>query len=208
LGYAARANSPDTGYDMIVPPHAVEAGVGQLGRFGYCLTPEVGGNFRAALVATNMPLEIDDPIDFGVTEFCNKCKLCAEGCPSGAISFADSPEGLVIRGFEHWYINNGACYNYWRETMGPTGCRLCVMTCPYSRKDNWMHSMARKVDANDPTGTVNSGLLFMQKNYFPYPDADEYRRPPDGHFESFRPAPKYLQAERYLDIDITAPPEA
>ena len=82
-------------------------------------------------------MEIDKPIKFGVEEFCNKCKICAEQCPSGAISFADSPAeqewgtGSVLRGWEHWYINNGACYNFWRESMGPMGCRLCVAVCPY-----------------------------------------------------------------------------
>lgn len=205
LGYAARTHSPNTGYDLLVPPHAVEAGLGEVGRFGFCLTPEVGGNIRTAVITTNMPLEIDQPIDFGVAEFCKKCKLCAEGCPSGAISMADSPDGMEIRGYEHWFINNGACYNFWRESMGPMGCRLCVMTCPYSRKDNWLHDAARQLDPRDPTGTVSSSLLWMQKNFFDYPDALEYRRPPHGHFESFRPEPSYLQAEKYLDMNITKP---
>jgi reductive dehalogenase len=205
LGYPARTHSPNTNYDLIVPPHAIEAGLGEVGRTGFCITPEVGGNCRMAIVTTNLSMAIDHPIDYGVAEFCNKCKLCAESCPSGAISMADSPKGLVIRGYEHWYINNGACYNYWRETMGPMGCRMCVATCPYSRKDNWLHSAARKLDPRDPTGVVSSGLLWMQKNFFDYPDAIEYRRPPEGHFASFRPEPPYMVAEKYLNINITNP---
>jgi epoxyqueuosine reductase len=205
LGYPARAHTPLTDYDLIVPPHAVEAGLGEVGRTGFCLTPEVGGNCRMAVVTTNLPMIIDKPIDFGVARFCNKCKLCAQSCPSGAISLEDSPDGLVIRGYEHWYINNGACYNYWQETMGPMGCRLCVATCPYSRKDNWIHEVARKIDPRDPTGAVSSGLLQIQKHLFPYPDVDEYHRPPLGRFASFRPEPSYLEAEKYLDIPITKP---
>lgn len=208
LGYAARANTPNTGYDMIVPPHAVEAGMGEIGRTGYCITPELGGNARMALITTNLPLEIDRPIDFGVEEFCNKCKLCATSCPSGAISMADSPDDMVIRGYEHWYINNGACYNYWRETMGPMGCRLCVATCPYSRKDNWLHTMAREVDPRDPTGITSSGLLWLQKNFFDYPEALEYRTPQEGgRFASYRPEPFYMKSEKYLDIDVVSPNE-
>jgi epoxyqueuosine reductase len=118
---------------------------------------------------------------------------------------ADNPKGMVIRGYEHWYINNGACYNYWRETMGPMGCRLCVAACPYSRKDNWIHRAARAVDPRDPTGVASSGLLWLQKNFFDYPEAVEYRRPPDGHFASFRPEPTFIQAEKYLDMDIVKP---
>ena len=207
LGYPARAHTPNTDYDLIVPPHAVEAGLGEVGRTGFCITPELGGNARMAVVTTSLPMEIDKPIDYGVARFCNKCKLCAESCPSGAISMADSPDGMVIRGYEHWYINNGACYNFWRETMGPMGCRLCVATCPYSRKDNWVHGVARAVDPRDPTGLASSGLLWLQKNFFDYPEAVEYRRPPDGRFASFRPEPRYIQAERYLDIDIVKPKE-
>ncbi len=207
MGYPARAHTPMKGYDLIVPPHAIEAGLGEVGRTGYCITPELGGNCRMALVTTSLPMEIDNPIDFGVAEFCKKCKLCAEGCPSGAISMADSPDGMVLRGYEHWYINNGACYNFWRETMGPMGCRLCVVTCPYSRKDNWIHDVARTLDPVDPTGLVSSSLLWMQKSFFPAPDAEEYRRPPTGHFESFREEPGFLKANKYLDIDIVSPHE-
>ena len=207
LGYPARAQTPMTGYDMLVPPHAVEAGLGELGRTGFCITAELGGNARMAIVNTNLPMTIDKPISFGVAEFCKKCKLCAESCPSGAISMADSPDGMLLRGYEHWYINNGACYNYWRETMGPMGCRLCVATCPYSRKDNWLHDLARQIDPRDPTGVVRSGLLWTQKNFFDYPDAIEYHRPPDGHFASYRPEPPYMVAEKYLDIPITNPNE-
>ena len=208
MGYPARAHTPMKGYDLICPPHAIEAGLGEVGRTGYCITPELGGNCRMAIVTTSLPMATDRPIDFGVADFCKKCKLCAESCPSGAISMADSPDGMVLRGYGHWYINNGACYNFWRESMGPMGCRMCVATCPYSRKDNWMHDMARTLDPRDPTGVVNSGLLFMQKNFFEYPDAIEYRSPENGgHYASFRPEPGFLHAERFLDLDIVSPHE-
>jgi len=206
LGYPARTHSPFADYDLIVPPHAIEAGLGEIGRTGYCITPELGGNCRMAVITTSLPMAIDQPIHYGVAEFCDKCKLCAESCPSGAISMADSPDGLVIRGYEHWYINNGACYNYWRESMGPMGCRMCVATCPFSRKDNWLHSLARTVDPRDPTGVVSSGLLWMQRTFFDKPEASEYLRPEQGgHFASYRPEPFFVQADRYLDIDITSP---
>jgi reductive dehalogenase len=212
LGYAARTNAPMTYYDCLVPPLAIEAGLGEVCRPGFMIAPETGSNLRTAVVVTNLEMEIDKPIKFGVEEFCNKCKICAEQCPSGAISMADSPQeqewgtGSVLRGYEHWYINNGACYNFWRESMGPIGCRLCVANCPYSRKDNWVHDVAKKVDPRDPTGVFSSGLLWMQRNFFDYPDTVEYHRPAlGGHFASFRPEPDFLHAEKYLDIDIVSP---
>ncbi|KAA3648439.1 MAG: reductive dehalogenase [Chloroflexi bacterium] len=212
LGYAARANTPNTGYDCLMPPHAIEAGLGEVGRTGFCITPESGGNSRMAMVVTNLELVPDSPIDFGVEEFCNKCKICAESCPSGAISMADSPAeqewgtGPAIRGYEHWYINNGACYNYWRESMGNLGCRHCVGVCPYSRKDNWMHNAARELDPRDPTGVVSSGLLWMQKNFFDYPEAIEYKRPAEGgRFAVYGPEPAFMDAEKFLDVPVTKP---
>jgi reductive dehalogenase len=205
LGYPARTHSPMTDYDLIVPPLAVDAGLGEVSRPGFCVTPEVGSNCRMAVVTTNLPMDVDKPIDFGVADFCNKCKICAEQCPSGAISKADMPGGMRIRGYEHWYINNGACYNFWRESMGPIGCRLCVAVCPYSRKDNWLHQAARSVDSRDATGAASTGLLWLQKTFFDAPAAVEYRRPPDGRFASYRQEPPYLRAADYLDIPVVSP---
>jgi epoxyqueuosine reductase len=86
------------------------------------------------------------------------------------------------------------------------GCRLCVATCPYSRKDNWIHDVARTLDPRDPTGVVSSGLLWMQRNFFDAPEAIEYHRPElGGHFASYREEPSFLKAEKYLDIDIVSP---
>lgn len=214
MGYPARNSSPMTSYDLICPPFAIEAGLGEVCRAGYCITPELGSNCRTAVVVTNLPMAVDNPIDFGVADFCNSCKLCAENCPSGAISMADSPDeqewgtGPVLRGYKHWYINNGACYNFWRETMGPMGCRLCVAVCPYSRKDNWIHKFARVVDPRDPTGFTREALIWMQENFFPTPQAIEYRRVGSGgHFASYRPEPSWMHAENYLDLPITSPHE-
>ena len=82
LGYPARSHSPMTGYDLIVPPLAVEAGLGEVSRPGYCITPEVGNNCRMAVVTTNLPMAIDKPIKFGVAEFCKKCKTEIRKLPS------------------------------------------------------------------------------------------------------------------------------
>ena len=209
MGYPSRANTPMNGYDVMCPPYCIDAGLGEHCRAGYMITPEAGSNCRTAVVLTNLPMELDKPIEFGVKEFCQKCKICAEQCPSGAISLADSYDGLEIRGYEHWYINNGACYNYWRESLGPMGCRLCVANCPYSRKDNWMHSVARQVDPRDPTGITSSSLLWMQKTFFDHPEALEYRRVEEGgRFATYRPEPFYLHSEDYLDMNVIAPPSS
>jgi reductive dehalogenase len=206
LGYPARSHHPPDKYDLVVPPITVDAGLGQLGRHGFVITPETGGSFRTAVVTTNLPMTVDKPIDFGVAEFCKTCKICAEQCPSGAISLADSPEDLPpLRGYQHWYINTTKCFNFWMQAMGPLGCRLCIATCPYSRKNNWVHDMSRTVDANDPTGMANDALVWMQRSFFKAPEAHEYMPPPEGRFAGYRPAPEWLEIENYFDVDVVNP---
>jgi reductive dehalogenase len=205
LGYPARRHSPMDGYDLIAVPYLVKAGLGEQGRHGIAVTPETGSNFRSAFVTTSLEMEIDQPIDFGVQAFCEHCQICADICPSGSISKAPNNEGMNTRGYKHWEINQTSCYNFWMQSMGGMGCRLCLIACPYSRKNNWLHSLARKVDTKDPTGMTEKGLTYMQKNLFEVPGAHEYLPPPDGSFATFREAPEWLQARNYLDLDSKDP---
>lgn len=205
LGYAARRHSPMDGYDLIAVPILVESGLGQQGRHGIVVTPESGSNFRAAFVTTNLPMDIDLPIDFGVNEFCNHCKICAELCPSESISLEENNDKMNYRGYNHWEINQTSCFNYWVQSMGGMGCRLCLIACPYSRKANWGHKLARKLDTNDPTGLVNNGLTWFQKTFFETPAAGEYLPPPDGRFANYREPPEWLKVKDYLNIDYIDP---
>lgn len=205
LGYPARPHTPPTNYDLIVPPILVDAGLGQQGRHGFVITPETGANFRAAVVTTDFPMACDKPIDFGVEEFCKTCKICAEQCPSGSISHADSNAGMYTRGYRHWEIDQTSCFNYWQAAMGPTGCRLCIATCPYSRKSNWVHEAARELSGADPTGVADEVMTWMQKALFPAPGAQAYLPPPDGRFAGYRPAPEWLEVEEWFDVEVNNP---
>jgi reductive dehalogenase len=204
LGYSARYHVPIASYDIMVPPYAVEAGIGQFSRMGTVISPETGGNIRLGAVTTDLEMTVDKPIDFGVDEFCRKCKICAEICPSGSISFEDEPPN-VVRGIRHWDINTATCAQYWFKTIGPLGCRLCIAACPFSRKSNWVHGVARAFDPLDPTGLMKDTLIWMQKTFWKAPKADEYLPPPDGNWASYRPAPEWLDSEKYFDINPPDP---
>jgi len=205
LGYPARRHSPMDGYDLIAVPYLVKAGLGEQGRHGIVITPETGSNFRVAFVTTSLDMEIDQAIEFGVKEFCEHCQICADICPSGSISKADSNLEMNTRGYRHWEINQTSCYNFWMQSMGGMGCRLCLIACPYSRKGNWVHTSVRKLDTHDPTGLMDKGLTAMQKKLFDAPEAHEYLRPPDGRFANYREAPEWLQVKNYLDMDVSDP---
>lgn len=201
LGYPARSHVPPYYYDLMMPPIAIDAGLGQQARTGLCVTPETGGNARFACVTTNIPMTVDKPIDFGVQDFCRKCKICAETCPTGAISHADEPG--VVYGYKRWKIKDELCFNGWANTAGSKigrGCRICLAVCPYSRKNNWIHTLSREIDPRDPTGKVSSILLWMQKNFFTYPKAKEFLPP---YNKTYHQPPDWLKTEDWFKVDKT-----
>jgi epoxyqueuosine reductase len=206
LGYPAREHTPSTNYDLMVPPIAIDAGQGQQGRFVFTITPELGSNNRSAVVTTNFPMAVDKPIDVGIHEFCNKCKICAENCPSNAISYDDEPME-TIRGYKRWALDIEACYNYWGVVLGNGGCRVCLAVCPYARKNNWLHHTAREVAFRDPTGLADSGMIWMQRSFFDGPSKEEYYPPnhPQGNGvnASYRPGPDWMRIEDWFNVDVT-----
>ena len=85
LGYPASPQSNigqgKPGYQVLIPPLLLWAGIGEVSRVGVTLNPFLGLSFKAAAVLTDMPLEPDKPIDFGLQDFCQHCQICAENCP-------------------------------------------------------------------------------------------------------------------------------
>lgn len=200
LGYPARAHVPPFFYDMVMPPVAIDAGLGEQSRKGLMITPELGSNARLACVTTNVPMEVDKPIDIGVLDFCRKCKICAEKCPGGAISHGNHRE--EVRGYKRWLIKHELCFHMWASvaTSHVRGCRICLAVCPYTRKNNWLHALSRNIDPRDPTGITSSMLLWMQKSFFKYPDARDFLPPPEGKNATYHEPPDWLQTDKWFDV--------
>ncbi|MHC4696718.1 MAG: reductive dehalogenase [Planctomycetota bacterium] len=198
LGYAARPHIPGNSYDLMVPPICVDAGLGEQGRHSVVITPELGCNFRPAVVTTNLPMKPDKPIDIGVQDFCKDCKICAENCPAGAITTGDKVE---VRGYRRYQLNAAKCNNFWNSNLGSFGCRLCVSVCPYTRKANWLHKTALKVTMNDPTGLSDKVLTSLHSNLYPGPDPQSYYIPSlGGRNASYREPPWWLKAEDFVEM--------
>jgi ferredoxin len=99
MGYTGIAEH--TGhYDAVMPPLAVQAGLGEIGRNGFLITPTLGSRVRLSAVLTDMPLVMDKPIDIAVEEFCMNCEKCADTCPSKSIPRAR----VQINGIKLWLI--------------------------------------------------------------------------------------------------------
>jgi hypothetical protein len=63
LGYACTVEHPIGDSDVLHVPLALKAGFGELGRHGSIIHPKMGPLFRLGSVITDMPLQIDAPID-------------------------------------------------------------------------------------------------------------------------------------------------
>lgn len=161
LGYKAIPCGNDTALSI---PLAIDAGLGQLGRNGILITKEFGPRVRLSKVFTDMPLAPDKPVDFGVTEFCNNCGLCAENCPSQAISFGEPTfEGPSIsnnHGLYKWYINPEKCFMFWRHKYRFC-CSNCKRFCPFNKPPGWLHDMVRFFVRDIPQ--LNSLFVRMDK---------------------------------------------
>jgi reductive dehalogenase len=135
----------DSSFDDIglAIPHAMQAGLGQLGRMGMLITPQFGANVRLGQIITDMPLIPDQPIDFGVTEFCNACKKCAETCPSHSITRAPrSTEPITISSVANelkWQFNAETCHiNGYKKP-----CQICISVCPFTKPNTAFHRTVR-----------------------------------------------------------------
>ena len=130
----------------VYPPLGLLAGLGELGRNGLLITPKFGPRVRLSPVFTNLPLVPDAPIEFGVTEFCNVCKKCAELCPSQSLSHGERTAEAIYpstsTGVLKWPINGETCVEYWM-TGGGGCCARCIAVCPYNKVSSWPHRVAR-----------------------------------------------------------------
>lgn len=139
LGYAATANH-FRHYDVLLVPLAVEAGLGELGRFGYLITKKFGPRVRLAAVTTDLPLLPDKPVDIGVEDFCRACKKCAVCCPANAIAMDDQTR---VNGSLRWKLNEQSCFDYWGKVG--TGCNICMRVCPWSHAKALPHALIKEL---------------------------------------------------------------
>ena len=138
LGHSARAHI-DGNYRVIAPLVARDAGLGEIGRIGLLMTPELGPRVRLGVVTTTAEL-VADPRRSGaaVIDFCTICSKCADNCPANAISFGSRGE---YDGALCWKIDPDSCYRYW--CIVGTDCGLCLDVCPYAHRDNALHNLVR-----------------------------------------------------------------
>jgi len=184
LGYSARAHHVYN-YRVISVPVAVDCGLGELSRAGFLITKELGLGLRLSTVTTDMPIAHNGPVDIGVQSFCERCKLCATTCPSGAIPTGPKTE---YNGVLKWKLDEEKCYRFW-QAVG-TDCSLCMVNCPWTKPPTAIHKLMATI-AGIP-GPHQSFMVWADRVFYhrgrPWarPDYMEPRGAPSGRTEQRR----------------------
>jgi ferredoxin len=121
--------------DVIHTSLVMWAGLGELSRIGeVVLNPFIGPRLKTVVMTTDMPLEVDKPIDFGLQNFCSNCLKCARECPCDAISWGDK---VMFNGYEIWKPDVERCTRYRLTNPKGLACGRCMKTCPLNKVVTW-----------------------------------------------------------------------
>jgi len=132
LGWPSESSIFDK-YITMMPRLVIDAGLGEASRTGIALNPFVGSSFKVSAVLTDLPMEIDMPIDFGLQSYCARCRICAEQCPMQAISYGDKE---IYNGYETWPLKRENCLTGIHTNKIGNICERCTKICPWNRPDS------------------------------------------------------------------------
>ncbi len=139
LGYPAQAHSNAHG-DVMRIPLMLLADLGEMSRIGeLVLNPFVGPRHKTAVITTDLPLVPDRPIDFGLQDFCDKCRKCARECPAQAIPFGDK---VLCNGYETWKPDVEKRAKYRVTNLKGSACGRCMKMCPWNKEGLLAHRIA------------------------------------------------------------------
>lgn len=165
MGYNA-SMQPNEG-DIPLVAFAQMAGLGELGKHGSLISPELGASFRLGAVTTDMPLAVDGPQDYGIDEICARCGVCERFCPGDAIK----PEKKTVNGVQRWHVDTPACEPWFHKLYG---CKICLMVCPLNAKgifrDSFKQNSKLIVQTKDAEGMLK---LIEERNDISYTEFEE-----------------------------------
>ena len=133
-GFSSRSQT-NADSDVIHTSLVLWSGLGELSRIGeVALNPFIGPRLKTVVLTTDMPLEIDKPIDFGLQNFCSNCYKCARECPCDAISWGNK---VMFNGYEMWKPDVERCTRYRLTNPKGLACGRCMKTCPLNKVVTW-----------------------------------------------------------------------
>ena len=128
----------------------------------------MGPLFRLGSVITDLPLETDSPKDYGIAEYCDKCRVCRKHCPADAIP----DERSVSAGKDHlgnyiYKIDTGKCFPYFAKH---NYCSICLPVCVYNHKEwardfeGFKTKLFPIIDKAEPPSPVDPKI---EKHFYP-----------------------------------------
>ena len=170
LGYDAYPHHVYT-YKVAIPPLLVLSGIGEMSRIGNSvINPFLGARFKASAVTTDLPLMPDKPVDFGLQQFCQVCKKCAETCNSKAIPVGDK---VIYNGYECWKLDVEKCTKFRVGNRQGSSCGTCIKVCPWNKPGGFLHDAVRWMARNIP---VMDRFLVKMDNLFGYGEPDHDKK--------------------------------
>ena len=121
-GYRAFARPPLDGI-LKYPPHAIMAGLGELGAGGWVITREYGPWVRWTMLSVDVDLKADSPVDLNMSKYCEACRKCVAACPGKAIT----EEKIWFRGVLKRKVDDKKCFSFFEKY---DGFGICLKVCP------------------------------------------------------------------------------
>jgi reductive dehalogenase len=171
LGYDAMYRETRGGGnpELNMVPIGLDAGIGEFCRTGRVLSPEYGNNMRLKAVTTDLPLQPDKPIAFGLHDFCMACENCAKYCPAGAVPKGEPSDRIPNPihnnpGFRKWWINAEKCLIFWgiNKRKWPSCGGRCIAVCPWIKPMNPFHNSVRWLAIHSPV-FIKRFLVWMDE---------------------------------------------
>ena len=99
---------------------AKTAGLGWQGRSLLTISHEYGPLHRLIAILTNMPLQVNQPVD----NQCGTCRQCIDACPRHVLRFVEFEDHPSSR---EEVLDVSNC-------LGDNGCMFCILSCPWLKK--------------------------------------------------------------------------
>jgi epoxyqueuosine reductase len=109
-----------------------EAGLGWPGRHSVLINKQIGSFFFLGIIVLNIELDYDEPAK---EDYCGKCTLCVDSCPTGAINNNRTIDSRRCIAFQTLESRTSIPDDIVQKLEGKVfGCDRCQEICPWNKE--------------------------------------------------------------------------
>jgi epoxyqueuosine reductase len=109
-----------------------EAGIGWPGRNSILINKQIGSFFFLGIIVLNIELDYDEPAK---EDYCGKCTLCVDSCPTGAINNNRTIDSRRCIAFQTLESRTAIPDDIVLKLEGKVfGCDRCQEICPWNKR--------------------------------------------------------------------------